>query len=301
MKEEAQKSCEMLVRNRNVFREAFQWESGLTWLAGAGIFTMNGKMADAMVLKKCKKMIAKKVSMFSNFTGVVRVPVTAMLAADDSPEQMMDRGLEIYKRLKKDFISSSYLPLTAMIIAQMTEEGHYEELAARTRTLYKRIRSEHPFLTNSEDSPLCALMALSDKTDDALIQDMENCYKILKSQFIHENAVQSLTHVLALFPEPAKLKCEKTMQLFYALKDAGKKYGTHYELPALGVLAMTDVPVQEIVQEMIEIETWLAKQKGFGLWSNVTPKQRLMYAGVLAQKDYIKTSRPESALFRPGS
>lgn len=295
MKKETQKYCEMLIRNRNIFREAFQWENGLTWLAGAGIFTMDGKMADVTALKKCKKMIAKKVSMFSNFVGVVRVPVAAILAADDSPEQLMDRGLEVYKRLKKDFISSSYLPLTAMMIAQMTAEEYYEELAARTSTLYKRIRAEHPFLTNREDSPLCALMAFSNKTDDELIQDMEDCHKILKSQFIHENAVQSLTHVLALFPEPAKLKCEKTMQLFHALKDAGKKYGTYYELPVLGVLAMTGVPVQEIVQEMIEIEAWLAKQKGFGLWSNITSKQRLMYAGILAQKDYIKTDAVQTA------
>lgn len=288
MKEETMNYCNMLIQNRNVFREAFKWEDGLSCLAGAGIFTMDEKMADVTTLKSCKKILSKKVGMFSFFEGVARIPVVAMLAASGRPEQLLTQGLDIYKRIKQDFISSPYLPLAAMMIAQMTGEESYEKMAVRTRTLYKRIKKEHPFLTNSEDSPLCALLAFSEKSDDALIFDMEKCYKILKKEFFYGNAVQSLTHVLALFDEPAELKCEKTMQLFQGLKEAGKKYGTNYELPTLGVLAMTHVPVKEIVQEIIEIEKWLSKQKGFGLWSNVTQKQRLLYAGMLAQKDYIK-------------
>lgn len=43
MKEETKKRCELLVQNRDVFREAFMWEDGLTCLAGAGIFTMADK------------------------------------------------------------------------------------------------------------------------------------------------------------------------------------------------------------------------------------------------------------------
>lgn len=288
MKDESKKDCEMLIRNRDVFREAFMWEDGLKCLAGAGIFTMGDQIADVDMLKQCKKLISKKVSAFSNFAGAVRVPVAAILATSDEPERLMEQGLEVYKRLKKDFWSSPYLPMAAMMIAQMAEEERYEQVAVRTRTIYKRIQAEHPFLTSMEDSPLCALLALSNKSDDELIFDMEKCYNTLKSEFMIGNAVQSLTHVLALFDEPAELKCEKTMQLYHTLKDSGRKYGTNYELPTLGALAMTNVPIKEIVQEMIEIDDWLSKQKGFGLWSNVTQKQRLLYAGMLAQKDCIR-------------
>ena len=78
------------------------------------------------------------------------------------------------------------------------------------------------------------------------------------------------------------------MHLYQSLREAGGKYGTQYELPSLGVLAMTNVPVKEIVQEMMEIDAWLAEQKGFGFWGGITAKQRMMYAGMLAQKDYIE-------------
>ena len=74
MKDESKKDCEMLIRNRDVFREAFMWEDGLKCLAGAGIFTMGDQIADVDMLKQCKKLISKKVSAFSGYkrrTGAV--------------------------------------------------------------------------------------------------------------------------------------------------------------------------------------------------------------------------------------
>ncbi|MDE7310427.1 MAG: DUF4003 domain-containing protein [Eubacterium sp.] len=288
MKELSQKYGSMLIQNRDTVREAFPWESGQICLASAIIFTMKGKLADEKLLRESKKLIAQKVGVFSNFRGMVKVPTAAILAASGDLDGTLDKGLTVYGLLKKEFWQSSYLPLAAMMIVQMAKEERYEELAARTRRLYDRMRKEHPFLTSSEDSPFCAMLALSNQSDDRLIEDMEKCYKILKQQFVHVNAVQSLSHVLALFDEPAEVKCEKTMQLYQSLREAGGKYGTNYELPALGVLAMTKVPVKEIVQELMEIDTWLAKQKGFGFWGGITAKQRMMYAGMLAQKDYVE-------------
>lgn len=135
MKEESKKRCELLIQNRDAFREAFKWEDGLTCLAGAGIFTMAGKMADVAALKQCKKIIEKRVSAFSYFVGAVRVPIAAILTESGREEQLMEQGLTVYKRLKKDFMSSSYLPMAAMMIAQMTEEKNYEELAVCSITV----------------------------------------------------------------------------------------------------------------------------------------------------------------------
>ena len=56
----------------------------------------------------------------------------------------------------------------------------------------------HGRMTSGEDSTFCALIALLDKTDEVLLGDAEECYKILKSNFFSSNAVQSLSHVLAM-------------------------------------------------------------------------------------------------------
>ena len=288
MKEISQKYGSLLIQNRDVIREVFPWESGQICLASAIIYTMKGKLANEKLLRESKKLITQKVGAFSSFRGKVRVPTAAMVAVSEDLEGTMDHGLLVYELLKKEFWQSSYLPMAAMMIAQVAEKERYEEMAARTRRLYERMRKEHPFLTSSEDSPFCAMLALSDHSDDRLIEDMEKCYRVLKEKFLYGNAVQSLSHVLALFDEPAEVKCEKTMHLYQSLREAGGKYGTQYELPSLGVLAMTNVPVKEIVQEMMEIDAWLAEQKGFGFWGGITAKQRMMYAGMLAQKDYIE-------------
>ena len=295
MKEQTRRNCEQLIENRDRMKSVFSWDGGLLNLACAGIFTIKGKTANEFELENCKNLLKQEVGFFSNFRSTARSPVAAMLAASDSPKQTLENGLRVYQLLKKEFWTSAYLPLAAMIIAQMAQPSRYEEIALRTRTIYSRMKQEHPFLTSGEDSAFCALMALSEKEEDRLIEDAEQCYHRLKSDFFSSNAVQSLSHVLALCDGQAAAKCEKTMELFERLKAAGHKYGTGYELPTLGVLAMSGGSFDEIVQEIAEIDAWLSQQKGFGFFSSIPRKQRLMYAGILAQRDYLNEDAMQTA------
>lgn len=295
MKEQTRRNCEQLIENRNRVKSVFSWDGGLLNLACAGIFTAKGKAVNEMVLEDCKNLLKQKVGIFSNFRSTAQSPITAMLAASSNPKQTLENGLLVYKLLKKDFWTSCYLPLTAMIIAQMAQPSRYEEIASRTRTIYDRMKKEHPFLTSGEDSTFCALMALSEKTDDMMIEDAEQCYHNLKPNFFSSNTVQSLSHVLALCDGRADVKCGKTMELFEKLKASGHKYGTNYELSTLGVLAMSGGNSDEIVQEITEIDDWLSQQKGFGFFSNITRKQRLMYAGIVAQRDYLNEEAIQTA------
>jgi len=283
MKDQTRMRCEQLIENRNRLQSVYSWDSGLLHLACAGIYTAKNMLADESILKECKSMIKQKTGFFSNFRGSAESPVAAMLAVSGDPGQTLEKGLQVYQRLRDDFWSSSYLPLTAMIIAQMAEPSRYAELASRTRTIYLRMKKEHPFLTSEEDNALCAIMALSAKTDDELILGAEQCYQLLKPNFFSSNAVQSLSHVLAICDGPADTKCEKVMELFIKMKMAGRKYGTDYELPTLGILAMTNENADEILSEVFEIDDWLSHQKGFGFFSSISRQQRLMYAGILAQ------------------
>ena len=85
------------------------------------------------------------------------------------------------------------------------------------------------------------------------------------------------------------------MELFEGLKAAGHKYGTDYDLPTLGILAMSGGALDEIIQEIIEIDDWLSQQKGFGFFGAITRKQRLMYAGIVAQRDYLDAETMQTA------
>lgn len=287
MNEQTLRNCGQLISNRDKIKSVFSWDGGLMHLACAGVYASRGADVDVAALEECKALIKRKVGLLSNFRGMVQSPIASMIAVSDNPEQTLDNGLKAYELLKKDFYSSTYLPLAAMIIAQKAESYDYERIASRTHAIYKMMKAEHPFLTSGEDSSYCAMMALSEKTDAELIADAEKCYYILKEYFFSANAVQALSHVLALCDGTPEEKCTKTMDLFKRLKAAGHKYGTEHELPTLGVLAMAGEDFDTIVREMIEIDEWLSRQKGFGFWGGVTAKQRLMYAGMLVQKEFI--------------
>lgn len=294
MNDQMLKNCTFLLESRDRIKTVFGWDGGLIHLACAGIYVSKEKEVNVFVLQECKELLKQKVGLFSNFRSIARSPIAAMLAVSENPERTLDNGLLVYQLLKKEFWSSTYLPLTAMVIAQMADPHQYEAIATRTSRIYKRIKAEHPFLTSGEDSANCALLALSEKTDDELIYEIEACYQQLKPNFFSSNAVQSLSHVLALGQGTVEEKCRRTMDLFNGLKDAGYKYGTSFELPTLGVLALTDGAKDKMIQEMVEINNWLSRQKGFGFFSSVTAKQRLMYAGIVTQLEYINTDAMQS-------
>ena len=295
MNERTLARCKNLIKNKETMKSAFAWEDGLTHLACAGIFINKEQTANEEMLLQCKDILKRNTGIFSNFKSTAKPMIVAMLAANENPQLLMERGLKVYDLLKEEFMSSVYLPIAAMIIAQYADEARYAELAQRTRRIYKQMRADHPFLTSGEDSTFCALMALLDKPDEVLLGDAEDCYKILKNNFFSSNAVQSLSHVLAMCDGEPENKCQKTMELFQKLKEAGHKYGTSYELPTLGVLAMADGNQDEIAAEMAEIDQWLSEQKGFGFFSSISAKQRLMYAGMIAQQDYINDKMMQSA------
>lgn len=295
MNERTLARCKNLIKNKETMKSAFAWEDGLTHLACAGIFINKEQTANEEMLLQCKDILKRNTGIFSNFKSTAKPMIVAMLAANENPQLLMERGLKVYDLLKEEFMSSVYLPIAAMIIAQYADEARYAELAQRTRRIYKQMRADHPFLTSGEDSTFCALMALLDKPDEVLLGDAEECYKTLKSNFFSSNAVQSLSHVLAMCDGEPKIKCQRTMELFQKLKEAGHKYGTSYELPTLGVLAMADGNQDEIVAEMAEIDQWLSEQKGFGFFSSISVKQRLMYAGMIAQQDYINDKMMQGA------
>ena len=276
MNERTLARCKNLIKNKETMKSAFAWEDGLTHLACAGIFINKEQTANEEMLLQCKDILKRNTGIFSNFKSTAKPMIVAMLAANENPQLLMERGLKVYDLLKEEFMSSVYLPIAAMIIAQYADEARYAELAQRTRRIYKQMRADHPFLTSGEDSTFCALMALLDKPDEVLLGDAEECYKILKNNFFSSNAVQSLSHVLAMCDGEPENKCQKTMELFQKLKEAGHKYGTSYELPTLGVLAMADGNQDEIAAEMAEIDQWLSEQKGFGFFSSISAKQRLM-------------------------
>lgn len=289
--------CNRFIQNRDIIKATFIWESTYIYPVCAAIFTDKNIVATPDRMKQCRDLLRSETGIFSNFRGNAELAAIAMLATDYNPQGKLQNALKVYQDLKGHFFSSSYLVLAALVIADLAEPHRFGEIADRTRRIYEMMRSEHPFLTSSEDSVFAALLALSPLPEEQMIQDTERCYELLKGQFFSSNAIQSLTHVLALGEGTPEEKCRRTVSLYQILKSKGYKYGTSYELATLGVLALLPVEPETLADQIIEVDRFLANQKGYGFFG-LSSKQRLMHAGMLVSTEYVgngENSAMESA------
>ena len=278
--------CNSFIENRDALKETFFWGSSYLYPVAAAVFVDKRKKAEVEHLEKCHEILKDNTGFFSNFRNYIKLPMVSMMAVSSDHEDKLKKALTVYELLKQHFFSSNYLPLASMMISDFVEPVHYEAVARRTRRIYDLMKQEHPFLTSGEDSVFAALLALSNASDEVIVQNTEECYDILKPQFFSSNAVQSLSHVLALCEGDAEMKCSRAMDLFYKLKDQGYKYGTGYELATLGVLAMLPADLDTIADDMVQAAEYLADQRGYGILG-MTKRQRLMHAGLIVTSDYL--------------
>ncbi len=295
MKAELQNLCDLFIANRDTAKEAFKWDSDLVYPLCANIFCARGRTADADALRRCKEIVNSQTGIFSNFRGSLRPVLAAMLAVDENPEEKMSRALENYRILKQDFWGSDYLALVAFLLTDVASVPQVEEKAGRGKEIYRRMKKEHPFLTSSEDSVFAVMMAFSDKTDDALIEDMEACYQKLKEiRFSDGNSVQTASHVLALADSAPEDKAERVIGLFEALRNAGVKYGRYYELATLAALAVMDVDLPTVTAEICEVDEYLSQQKGYGFFGP-GKGMRAMHAAMIVSDQYVRRDQVDTA------
>ena len=294
MRESLTKKCESFIRNRDIIKANFKWDSVYIVPVCASELTGKNIEADSDRLLQCKKLVDENTGVFSNFRGNVKLPIITKLAQDDYPAQKLENTKKIYEILKKYFWGSQYLSLVATILADMVYVDEADRYASRGKKIYELMKKEHPFLTSGEDGVFAVLMAFSEKEDSELIADMEACYDILKGQFSSSNSVQSLSHVLALSDGTPEEKCKKVFALNQELKNSGRKYGTYYELAVLGAVSLVSDDIKALAEDMLGVDAFLANQKGYGFFG-IDKKTRLMHAAMLVAGDYSKEGNTGTA------
>lgn len=285
MRESLSQLCSAFIVHRDTLKRTFRFESNYIYPVCANIFCARQKSARQEELIACKKLVNEKTSVFSNFRGSLKLPVISMLAAGGHPEAMLDRTLDNYALLKQQFHGSQYLALSAILLEDMGVRSNLTERIIRGKDLYRRMKKEHRLLTSAEDSVFALLLAFSELPDEALVEDMEACYRLVKSKFGHSNAAQSVSHVLAMTAGTPQEKTDKMFAIYDGLRAEGRKYGKYYELPTLAAVSVLDVEVGQVVQDMLEADAFLAQQKGYGVFS-MDKKTRLMHAAMLSADDY---------------
>lgn len=293
MKETLKQRTRLFVENRQTMKEYFRWENSLMHLLCGEIYTEKEKKIEVERIRECKNIIKENVGIFSNFRSHSNIAFAAILSLEENPSEIFQRILKVYRLLKNEFFSSEYLALTALTIVQMVEPYDYGRIIAKTKNIYSLMKSEHPFLTSSEDSNFAALLAISQFSEQELIRKTEASYEILKERFGSFNACQSLSNTLALGEEDISITSGRTIEIYEKLYARNYKFGKSYELPTLGVLALSNTETEETVADIITVFEYLRNSKGFGSFT-ISKKQCLMYSAMLTASEYSNNIKNHS-------
>ncbi|MBO4866141.1 MAG: DUF4003 family protein [Ruminococcus sp.] len=294
MKNNINEFCTQFIINRDVLKKAVRFESSFFYPTAANKLTAAGVVVDEDEFKECKKILKKSISSISYLRGHSELTILTEMYLSGDPQGAAERIVETYSILKKHFSSSEYLAFLAILLGNNADAKQSEEIGTRARRLYDMMKKKHPILTNSADSTMSGFMALSDKSDEQLIEDCEECFNILKKTFSDKDAVQSCAQLFSITEGDNSEKADKMTELYDTLKEAGRKFDKHYGLPVLAAVSICDRDVKTIADTMLEADAFLSKQKGYGALST-DKRTRLLHAAMLTLSFYCGSENSQAA------
>lgn len=279
--------CDLFMLNYNILNKKYKKINEDILLISSIIFTGYDVEVDLIELGKCGEIIKNNEHKLSEFRGRFYLPLITKMSISKEPEKYYLRVRMTYEMLNQnEWLGSSYKIIAAMSICDNVSEYNVADTVDRTLLIYQKIKALHPYITTDEDITFASLLAVTDSDIDLLIDETEKCYSYLCTRFKHKNAIQSLSHVLTLGATDVTDKCTKVINIYNDIKQRGKKYGSYFELSALGVFAMIEKKEKEIVNDICLIDDYIKGMKCFRA-TRLGEDRRLMYSALLANDVYI--------------
>ncbi len=278
MQEELLWLCENYIANRDTIKTELRGHNRRIYSVCANIFCGRGQTARRIVLRDCQALLKEKVGLFSSFRGNLTAPVTCLLASGLFPVRHMDNAIRYYNRLAEDYYHSEQLALAAFLLPDMIPEEYLDELIDRSREIYAAMKRAHPFLTSTRDSVFALLLAFSPNRAKDAAAEMERCYRLLRHLYGSGSQTRTVAAILALQRGAPEDKAERLAAIVQALRMRKARYGKGLELAPLAAMADVSVPAQQVAGDILDVETYLSKRRGF---RSMSRRERLMVAAMI--------------------
>ena len=257
-------SIQLLLKNEQAIKEAFRWENRLVQKFGALQWALECKPVDVKKVRETMDCMKQQTSVLSHFRNNNLFLIASAVTMEGSIS-LFDETLACYDRLKqRGFKRSVYLPYVAYFLATNVAPADVTATMDRALLFYKKMKEEHYWLTSKEDHMMAMILAHSHQDVEATIQEAEACYTYLNERGISKgNALQTMSHLLTLSPDAVSVKCDRLLAIEQALK-ANKIKLQSYSRSLVAILALLDVEVEPLVQQIAQMDRELSQQKGFG-------------------------------------
>lgn len=266
MRSSLQERCETQIRNEAALRKGHKLEFEAIMKLAAMMHVNAEREVDVARLKECKQILKGKVGLLSNFRGYMQYLVQVKMALADDPNAYIDGVLDVYEKLKAGrLLPGELVAMAAMTIYDNCPPDARDEVVAKTRETFAKVKEQHRFLTGEEDLSLIALMVMAGIDPDKATENAEELYAMLKDRFLPgSDTPQSVAMVLALSDKPSEQKVQDFFGLFDACKAAGYATSKDKAMTIYSTFVDLDADRAEIVAEIGEVDEWLKKQKGYG-------------------------------------
>lgn len=226
--------------------------------------TLRNEKADAIKINQAIKIVKENSSVLSNFRGNNLLTIATTLSFQEDMNGSFKEIFSIYEKLKDKFFTNEYLVLAAIVIFNSRDRVSIDGAINNTRVVYDYMKSNHFFLTGSEDICAAAMIAVTSDNMERTLKETEDYYTALKyNGFFAGNNLQSLSHMLPLFSGNIEDNITKVINMDKALR-INRVPLKSYALPLLAVAAIIAKDVNVVAKEVKETSDLLKEEKGFG-------------------------------------
>lgn len=278
------RKCETLMDLYNEMKaDASAFENPRVLFAAASLFLTAGIEYDSAEVRRCRLLLRRYYGIFSRFRSTESFIVACKMSLADDAEKYLEKLSDLSEDLKVGALENDRIVLAAMILEDNLEGREPDYLVAKTKRIYRRMRSTHKLLTSGEDLPLAALMAVSEKDGQSIYDDAEIAYKEFhRDLYADNNTIQLLSHIVSLYYGNIPEMCQKLIDIADILHRRKHALGTGVRLGILGPLADMPYSPYELAEDIIDADQFLKEFKPFRGVFGLDAKDRAVFATVCA-------------------
>lgn len=280
MNSQTKKIVEQIVEDTNQLKKKMFWEADPKALAtiAAFLFASAGKKADIDKYVECKNYLKKKVNVFSEIRGIVKVIVITKMCLADDYEEYLSGVVEVYKKLRNlhKMTASPYMVMAAINIYEGGGIENADANIEKLEAVYKEMKAAHFSLTNDANRPFIAMMVSRDINTSAIASEISDCYEACKDMSFSKEAMHTASEILSLSGKSVTEKVADMNETIIALKNHKIKGKKSELMPMAAVLSFIDASAEDKAKDIKEIYDYLKKQKGFKWLTEGT--QRTLYS-----------------------
>ncbi|WP_176167210.1 DUF4003 family protein [Mesobacillus jeotgali] len=200
--EKANRSIDSYIQNYSQLREKYRWQvtDQSVLMMVASLYISSNRTFDIDRFTDLADYIKSESGLFSPLRSESRFTFAALLDTKfENPKEKFPAFIAAYQALvSAGFSKNTFTYISAMLLATENPDD-LKSLSERARSIYKKMREEHLFLTGHSDYPLAVMLAQNELQSDEMIFQIEDLYsKLSQNGFRKGNDLQSMSHILSL-------------------------------------------------------------------------------------------------------